>query len=749
MLKRRGERNLNEGAAMEFYSEFAENVFRSMYLQEGEKEPEEAVRRIDVALSKYDSSLEGHIFYHVNNQILLPSGGIWRAAGNPHQHVSYVNCTTLYEVEDNLESIFESLYWLAKFAAYGQGDGVDISKLRPKGVLLRNTARTSTGGVSLMKVYDVVLRWIAQHGRRGASLISIHDTYPDIEEFCMVKQEEGEVETANISIQTTDAFMQAVEDDKEWELTWQGEREDLSIKKIVRARGLFDMICEAAWKTGDPGLLFIDTTRRESNSDVLGFPVVCTNACSEVPSDPHNTCILSSINLVKLFELYPTTFEHKLESLVGFAIRMLDAVVEAEYQEERSPSPQQREKLRSATRIGLGVTGFADYLIERGVPYGSPSSFSYASQIARIMARAAYQESAVLGKERGSFTGYDKKKYMQSHYIRRLLDEGVITEADLKYQRHMCKLSIAPTGTLSIIANCGGSGVEPIYSKYMVRRERATTGEWKEWFVYNQAVERQLKKQGKELSKKNADALNDNYWVTAHTVNPFAKIQLLREWQKYIDQGISVTYNLPTEATVEDVKKIYEASWRGGLKGATVYLEGCRGEGVLITEDNYNKTKRYKKRLIAPRPKVLAGKVFRENNYTIVIGFKDGKPYEIFGGDVKNKLDDGDIMKVGGGQYELNDVNILDVFKDQTICAITRLSSLSLRHAVPLQFVVEQLKKQSTITHITAFFARQLAKYLVNEEVLSNNHCTNCGGDQLRYESGCVVCTECGLSACS
>ena len=735
---------------MKFYSDFAKSVFRSKYLHAGEESAEEAAQRVDSALSKYDSSLKRRIFYFLSNQLLLPAGGIWRAAGSTERNISYVNCTTLDDVTDSLEGIFTSLYWWAKFAAFGQGEGIDISKLRPQGARLRNTAGKSSGGNSFIPVYDTVLKTIAQHGRRGASLISIHDTYPDFEQFCDAKQRDGDIETANLSIQITDKFMQAVKDDAEWILKWQSEEdEDFVVQKKRRAKALFEKMVQAAWKTGDPGVLYIDSIRKNSNSDVLGYPVTSTNACSEVPSDPHNTCILSSINLIKLYEMHPLDFYARLEDLVNFGIRMLDAVIEAEYAEKRSPSAVQRDKLRAIPRIGLGITGFADYLISKKIVYGSKESIREIERIGQIMAQISYITSYEIAKKKGSFAAYNKKKYLKSNYVRRIMDMGLIQDRHLDYQRHVCKLSVAPTGTLSIIANCGGSGIEPIFSKYMVRRERATTGSWKEWFVFNQAVERELKKEGKAVSKSNADQLNEPYWITAYNVSNDDKMILISALQRYIDQGISVTYNLPQNATKKDVANIFKKSWLFGLKGASVYREGSKKGSILITESNYDKSKRAKKRVVEERPKKLPGKVFKRSGYTAVIGFKDGKPYEIFGGNEKNAFEDADIVKVANGDYRLGGINLLSVFTDDMICAITRLTSLSLRHHVPLQFVVETLKKQGTIVGITSFFAGMLSKYLLNEEMLSDKVCPNCGSSQLKYESGCVVCVKCGWSACS
>jgi ribonucleoside-diphosphate reductase alpha chain len=746
---------------MEFYTEFAEKVFESKYLQPSDEgKIENAVRRVVDESVKYMLSTLYELVHYKNSlydvidrQCLVPAGGIWRAAGNPYKHVSFVNCTTGENVEDNIESIFESLYYWAKFSAFGQGQGIDISKLRPSGTRLRNTARTSTGGVSFMPLYDAVMKVIAQQGRRGATLISIHDTYPDFEEFCRSKSEKGAIESANISVQVTNDFMKAVDLDEDWRLYWEGEG-DLQVERIVKARHLFDVICEQAWKTGDPGLLYWDTSKQQSNSDALGFPIVCTNACSEVPQDAHNTCLLSSINLWKIYQDEGNLSSEVLRKYTRMGILFLDTMLEAEYAEDRSPSAIQKRKLRSAPRIGLGFTGFADYLILKHITYGSPESVEEVGRISKLMACEAYATSFDLAVRNGSFTSYDKELYKSSGYIQNMLKEGVIEDGVLEAQRHMCKLAIAPAGTLSIISNCGGSGIEPIYSKYMVRRERSTIGDWREWFTFSPPVIREAReREVNEVTRAFADSLKDPWWVTAHDIRFEDKISVVSMSQKYIDQGISVTHNLPEDATLDDVKAIYRQCWLKGLKGATVYREGCRGDGVLITEKNYDKARKAKKRTAMPRPKELEGRVFRYREYTMIIGLKNDKPYEVFGGTISNGFEDGMIVKEASRTYLLNGQNILDHFHDQSVNAITRLVSLSLRHGVPIQFVCDQLDKEADMFATTKFFSRILRKYIDDsEEVLgSHHHCQSCGAgpEDLKYEGGCEVCLKCGSSSCS
>lgn len=279
-----------------FETKMSESVFRKKYMLENEKEFEESVERLVKVFCMYYPDKEEEIRDALYNKHIAAAGGMWRSACNPKK-TSSINCTTLFQPEDNLESIADSWYWWAKFAAYGQGEGVDLSKLRPRGSKVHNSAETSTGAVSFMKSYNSILDTIAQQGRRGASLISLHVGHPDIEEFIFYKDVEGAHDTANISVHITDKFMEAVEADSDWELSFETSYE--KITKIVKAKWLFDTICEHAWKSGDPGVQFIDAARRYSNSDYLGYPVVSTNA-----PVPGNTIVPTKNGLIPIKKLY-------------------------------------------------------------------------------------------------------------------------------------------------------------------------------------------------------------------------------------------------------------------------------------------------------------------------------------------------------------------------------------------------------------------------------------------------------------
>lgn len=755
---------------MNFESDFSRKVFEGKYLLEQEKTVDDAVQRIVRAVGSIYPEIEDDAYTFINNQWFIPAGGIWRASGNANKNVSFINCTTLEPVEDNLESIFRSLYLWAKFAAYGQGEGIDISKLRPRGSKVHNSSRESTGAISFMHLYNAVLDTIAQQGRRGASLISIRADHPDIEEFIGVKDNDGVLETANISIHIPDSFMASVRHGEDWNLHFSNEYE--TIEKTMKAQYLFHSICEHAHKRGDPGLQFIDTARLYSNSDALGYPIVSTNACSEQYLNPYSTCTLSHINLAKYSEYGDEGFE----KLIRFGVYFLNAINKLEVAGGRSPISEQKETILNLPRIGLGVSGLADLFIKNRIVYGSKESIEKSEIIFKTMAKFAYKTGYEIGKKYGSFPAYDKNKFRTSAYVKRLLDEGIIQPSDLDYQSNVCYLTIAPVGTGSIISNNGGSGIEPLYSKYMVRRERSTTGEWKEWFIFNPLVESHLKSIKSEVTRGNAENLDDPWWVTSYDVKAEDKLNLVSVIQKYIDSSVSVTFNIPENSKVKDVELIYYKAWELGLKGITVYREGSR-TGVLITEKNYEKNKDMNNanrppamiRNMAPkRPVELECDIHEISvekiKYIVAVGMYEDSLYEIFL--VKNEEDridinkhkEGTIRKRGKGLYDLIVKNgeekalIEDIAKysGDIYGSLSRMISMSLRHGTPLEFIVETLQKSMGLNNFERVVARVLKKYIkAGEKVLSSGKCPECNSD-LVYKEGCKSCSneDCNWSKC-
>ena len=762
---------------MKFESEIAESVYRSKYMLKQDVELIDPLKRIDNVVATYYPELKGKCVEYGTKRWVGFAGGLYRSARNENKNVSAINCTTLTPIEDTLESINDGLYWWAKFSAYGQGEGLDFSNLRPRGARVHNSSKESTGAVSFMYMYDAVLQTIAQNGRRGASLISLSVTHPDVLEFINVKDEEGVLESANISIQITDEFMNAVENDEKWELVFENKYERIS--KKIQARKLFHLIAEHAHKSGDPGLQFISTAKKYSNSDALGYEVVSTNACSEQWLDPHNVCLLSSINLAKYHEYG----DEKYVDLINFMVHVLDAFRQEEIKENRSPSETQRQKLEEVPRIGLGVTGLADLFIERELAYGSVESIQVTESIFKTLVGESYKASYEVAKNRGySFGAYNKDAYKKAPFVQRLLDEGLIEDYHLDYQAHVCKNTVAPNGSLGMILENGGSGIEPLFAKYFVRRERSTTGEWKEWFTFNDLVKRKLSEQGLEVTKENADKLDTSLWVTAHSLDSSDKLKLLSVVQKYIDSAVSVTYNLNKNASVEDVEKIYMEAWKTEAKGVTVYREGSK-VGVMITEDNYESQKEeesvkrqevreevyeIRDNFAPQRPKDLYCDLYEisvnKAKMLVVVGLFGGdspRPYEIFIDHEVTKTynfsehKEGIIRKRKKGCYDLiigGEVVASDLSHtfEKEYLTMARLVSMAIRHGTPIQFVCAQLAKDSNFGSFGKGLSRVLKMYITEgEEVKSHNKkvCTECGGN-IVFQSGCEICFSCGSSKC-
>lgn len=755
---------------LEFETEMSKNIFKSKYMLEGETETWQAKQRVLNVVSKYYPELVPELDEAIIKKWVGLAGGIWRSAENPNKNVSCINCTTLDQPDDNLESINEAWYWWAKFAAFGQGEGVDLSKLRPKGSVVHNSSKESTGAVSFMHTFDGVLQVIAQQGRRGASLISLHITHPDIPDFITIKDQEGVLESANISIHITDEFMEAVREDRDWEFTYENKYE--TIRKRTSAKELFNFLAEHAWKSGDPGVQYIDNVRRYSNSDYLGHPVISTNACSEQWLDAHNVCILSSVNLAKYYEYGP----EKYPRLVNLMVHLLDAFRKEEIAEQRSPSPLQLEKLEKLPRIGLGVTGLADYFIDKHIRYDSNEAIDEAHNVFGTLAGEAYKASYEIAKRDGaSFEYYDKEKYKQSPFVQNLLNRGLIEDYHLDYQAHVCKTTVAPNGTLTEIVEAGGGGVEPIFAKYFVRRERSTTNDWKEWFTFNHAVRKAMNERGIDLEKENVDEVtSEDWWVTAHDVNNFNKIDLMTAIQEYIDSAISITYNLPKQAEVKDIRDIYWYAWEKGIKNVSVYREGSKYQAVLITDANYEeskksslKTKTENNRFTVKRPEYVACDMYEvrvnKKPYVVIVGLIEDRPYEVFvtcndGGEIDlQSYKKGVIHKKKKGHYNLivengeTKIIVDNITKkfDTDYGTLGRFISMSLRHEVPLEFVVDQLAKDKNFVGFEKSVGRILKKYIKDDSVVhTSDICPTCGSDQLVYKEGCKTCTSCGWSKC-
>lgn len=780
-----------------FTSKYQEDIINSKYTftkSDGTKEKfDDAIFRVAFNVNKYDPArgaemTQKTIDYTTEGSFSL-AGGSYRAAGNPVRRVSAVNCTTQPPVKDSIEDIWDSIAIWSRIASYGQGNGTDISGLRPRGSKTSNCAKSSTGAVSFLTPFDSSMQVIGAENRRGATKPDIWIYHPDSEEYTTCKADTTKLTSQNISVKVDSDFMEAVLQDKEIEQSWSRDSNGLvrvgkrqinfsdgpviEVKKTQKARELFDKIAKAAWSTGEPGIEFWDTSEKYSNSNYhpsKQYHIVSTNGCSEQKLDPFNTCILGSINFAKMpsFEELKQTDFQWLKERTSFGVRLLDNVVLMEYAENRSPHFVQREKLKSMTRIGLGFTGLADWYIQNNLIYGSKECRQKTEEVLKIFAEVAYRESISLGLERGSFTEFEQSWFTKSEFIKRLCENTNLKPEDFVAMRHVCVLSIAPTGTLTTVVGAGGSGCEPLFAPWVYRRERATTGEYKEHYIFDNCVRTELEKRGLAVTKENAENLiKEPQWVfSVYDKNPDRlvkaedKVDLMEIFYKYIDSGVSVTYNLPQTATVEDVKNIFIRAWKKGLKSVTVYRDKSR-EGVLNLESK-NEVK-ITKRDAVKRPKELKCDIHyikvKGEKWVVVVGLLNNDPYEVFAGlegnaDFSEKNGkEGVIIKSKKGQYDLkigNETYSMSDFKNKPAeSALTRAHSLNLRHGVDVRFIVEQLEKsEGDMTDFSKAIARVLKKYIPDGAKVSGGDCGNCASGNLVRQSGCITCMDCGWSKC-
>lgn len=512
-----------------------------------------------------------------------------RGLSNMGFKVTYSNCYVLHPPEDNLESIFDTAKKLARTFSYGGGVGFDISKLRPSGALVHNSAKTTTGAVSFMDLYSMTTGLIGQKGRRGALMISMDVSHPDIEEFIDVKTDLNKVTKANISVRINDKFMEAVENKDKYFCRFEVDQTKEVIEKEVDAYKLFMKLITNNWDYAEPGILFWDNIERyHLLSEDKEFNYAGVNPCAEEPLPAGGSCLLGSINLSE-FVVEPFTnnaiFDiQKFKNTVSDCIIGLNEVLDEGL--ELHPLNEQKESVRQYRQIGLGVMGIADMLIKLNIRYGSEKSIDLCEKIARIMLNSAVKQSALLAKELGRYEKYNKEAIFKSDFFINNIDEDVKKLVKEYGLRNSQILTIPPTGSISTMLGISG-GIEPMFNTSYIRKTESLHDEDVFYKVYTPIV--------KEYMDVN-DILDDknlpDIFETAMTLKPEERIRMQESWQKYIDASISSTINLPYEATVDDVYNIYVSAWKHKLKGITIYRDGCKRSGILLNDKADRKDKR-------------------------------------------------------------------------------------------------------------------------------------------------------------
>ncbi len=685
--------NGDELAATVWVSKYAlKDSFGKIY----ERTPDEMHRRIAAELSrienKYKNAVSEETLYQLlrDFKYIIPQGSPMAGIGNPYQISSLSNCFVIGNYADSYGGIMRTDEEQVQLMKRRGGVGHDLSHIRPKGSPVMNSALTSTGVVPFMERFSNSTREVAQDGRRGALMLTISVKHPDVEDFVDAKMQAGKVTGANVSVRIDDAFMNAVLENKPYQLQYPIDAEKPRFVKEIDATKLWDKIIYNAWKSAEPGVLFWDTIIRESVPDCyadLGYRTISTNPCGEIPLCPYDSCRLLAINLFSYVE-HPFTKDayfnfEKFEEHAQLALRMMDDIVDLEAEKidailskiEGDPESElirrnERElwlKIRKTClqgrRTGVGITGEGDMLAALGLRYGSEESIEFTVNVHRTLAINAYRASVTLAKERGAFEIYDASREMNNPFVQRIREtDSNLYDDMVKYgRRNIAMLTIAPTGTTSLMTQTT-SGIEPVFLISYKRRRKVNPNDrdvkvsfvdevgdhWEEYHVFHHKFLDWLAANGfnvEEIKHAEAEELEQiiqqspYYKATANDVDWIQKVKMQGAIQKWVDHSISVTVNIPEATTVDMVKKIYQTAWEVGCKGCTIYRDGSRA-GVLVSdskkEENNENNGRFLETMPPKRPERLEAEIVRfmnnDERWMAVIGLFEGRPYEIFTG---------------------------------------------------------------------------------------------------------------------
>lgn len=574
-------------------NEISQGILREKYYHKGETSPEEFMDRVS---SIFDDELKTRVRGYLAAADFCPAGRILYAAGAKGKFkVSISNCYILPSPEDNIESIFKSNYEIARIFSYGGGIGINISNLRPKGSEVHNVARTSTGAVSFLNIFNVTGEVISQNGRRGAMMVGLNCDHPDIYEFLHIKQNEEKLSSMNISVLFTDEFMEAVKNDTDYELYFKVESTGEEIRRTIRARDFFKEYCETQWDWGDPGALFSD--RLNDYHLLAGYPeykIEITNPCGEFGGNAYNACNLGSVNLYNViddkFSDAPKFNEEKFKKLVYDGITALDEIVDYGY--ETQPLDENRTCIDDWRSLGLGLFGVADALVAMKMTYGSDEANEFIGHVMKTMLLTALRSSCDRAKTHGTFGHYRWEATEKSPIIQLVkeLDRDLYEDIKAHGLRNGTLLAIAPTGTISLLMGSYSGGCEPLYKISYKRSSHKMEMVHQSFRVYAHSIKDLLTYHGLPLTLDDDEIRERFPWVIESHDVPFAnRVKMQAVMQKYVDNSISSTVNLKTEATPEDIFGIYMDAWENGCKGITVFRDGCRRGNILGVENQEKK----------------------------------------------------------------------------------------------------------------------------------------------------------------
>jgi ribonucleoside-diphosphate reductase alpha chain len=688
-------------------------------------------------------------FYEMMAKLeFMPNSPTLMNAGRP---LGQLSACFVIPIHDTMESIFTAVKDTALIHKSGGGTGFSFSRLRPKNSPVASTSGVASGPISFMKVINAATEAVKQGGtRRGANMGILRVDHPNILEFISSKDDLNELTNFNISVAVTDTFMHAVENDEYYDLIdpRTGKEYYLDGKPVrYRAKEIFNIIVEHAWRTGEPGMIFLDKMNESNPLTKVGL-YESTNPCGEQPLLPYESCNLGSINLSKMLKVSgqtptPTGVEvdwEKLENTVKKAVHFLDNVIDA----NNHPLPEIKENTEANRKIGLGVMGWADLLVELGIPYNSTEAVKLAEEIMRFIQEKSHQTSSEMAKRRGNFPNWEKSTYYEKKIP----------------MRNSTVTTIAPAGTISIIASCS-SGIEPLFAISYTRTVMDNTKmlevnpffekEAKEKDFYSEELMEKIAQKGSIQDPDFIDIPEDvkKVFVVSHDIAPEWHVRMQAAFQKYTDNAVSKTINLPNQATVEDVETAYRLAYELGCKGVTIYRDGSREAQVLSTKKEKGVSEippLAGEEKITPleRPACLSGITDKiktgYGNLYVTINTLDGKPFEVF-------------AQIGKSGYST-------MADTEAIC---RLISLALRSGISIEQITEQLigiggaspifQEGGLVMSIPDAIAKVLNKHFGKNKGKNSykdlylEYCPDCGA-KLEHDSGCLVCRVCGFSKC-
>lgn len=582
-----------------------QNVFTDRYALKDEKgnpiekTPEEMWRRVSHAIAQIEpkskrAEWEEKFYGAMQDFVFVPGGRILSGAGTGYK-VTFYNCFVIPSPHDSRQGILTTLSQMVEIMSRGGGVGINLSSLRPRGARVQKVNGFSSGPCNWAELFSVATRDIIQQGgsRRGALMLMLWDWHPDIEEFITVKQDLSRINGANLSVCVSDAFMEAVKNDADWDLVfpdrtdpeydtkwdgylpnWIAMGKKTVVHKTLKARVLWDLIAEAAWRSAEPGVVFMERYNKWFNNYYYEY-INCVNPCGEEGLPNWGVCNLCSINLAGLVNEFGVMDYRRLAEVAKIGVRFQDDVIDADFYvfEEIRKVQQKGER-----RIGLGTMGLGDALIKMHLRYGSPESLPVIDKIYKTIRDAAYEASVDIAKEKGPFPKINGKKHLDGYFIKKL-PEDIRRRMKKHGVRNSVILQQAPTGTTSLLSGVS-SGIEPVYEFEFIRRSRLGEHILRHP-LYDAWYEEFKKTNGREPTKEDRPA----WFVSANDLTPEDHVYVQATIQKYVDASISKTVNAPNTHTVEDVKRLYTLAYEQGCKGITYMREGSR-QGVLERKES-------------------------------------------------------------------------------------------------------------------------------------------------------------------